>query len=230
MPPWVLAQTWEHMLFAHWRVDPDLLRRYVPPELDLDLWEGTAWVGILPFRMADVHLRALPPLPGSGRFLETNVRTYVRHQGRPGIWFFSLDATSRQAVEAARRAVGLPYRHGAGALHARGAGCRYLIRRSERGYPPARLSATYRGLQPLSPSAPGTIEEFLTERYRLFVVARSGTVRRTEIEHAPWRVAPAAAEVRHDGLIPPGLATARAPDLAHVGETSPVLAWPPRRA
>ena len=229
MPSWVLAQTWKHMLFAHWQVDPALLRRHVPPELELDLFEGTAWVGVLPFEMADVHLRLLPPLPGTGRFLETNVRTYVRHQGRPGIWFFSLEATSRQAVEVARTVVRLPYRHAAGVLHVRRDGCRYLIRRSERGYPPARLWADYRGLGPLSPSAPGTIEEFLTERYRLFVVPRPGVVRRTEIEHPPWQVAAAAAEVHQDGLIPPDLATGRAPDLLHVGETRRVLTWPPVR-
>lgn len=228
MPPWVLAQTWEHMLFAHWEVDPARLRPRVPAELELDLLDGSAWVGILPFRMADVHLRGLPPLPGTGRFLETNVRTYVRHQGRPGIWFFSLDATSIQAVRVARAVVHLPYRHGAGLLHEEQGGCSYAIRRSERGYPPARLSARYRGLEPPVPSRPGTLERFLTERYRLFAVTAPGVVRRTEIEHRPWLIAPASAELDHDGLIPPELGADRAPDLVHVGETVRVLTRPPQ--
>ncbi len=223
-----MAQTWEHLLFAHWEVDPEPLGRLIPAGLEVDLWEGRAWVAILPFRMTDVHLRLLPPLPGSGRFLETNVRTYVRHRGRPGIYFFSLEATSRQAVQAARALVRLPYRHGDGLLDTQGGACRYVIRRSERGYPPARLAARYHGLEPTRTAAAGTLEHFLTERYRLFAEAAPGVVLRTEIEHPPWRIAPAAAEVDHDGLLPAELGADRAPDLLHLAETQHVRLWPPR--
>src|SRR5262249_52242250 len=130
--PWVMFQRWHDLLFAHWALEPEQVRPLVPPELELDLFDGRAWVGIIPFWMSDVHVRGLPPLPGSGTFPETNLRTYVRlplerkgqckeHSGlssgrtasdeisKPGVYFFSLDAASLQAVLAARLGFGLPY-------------------------------------------------------------------------------------------------------------------------
>lgn len=230
MPPWVMAQTWEHLLFAHWEVDPVRLARLIPSGLEVDLWQDRAWVGILPFRMTDVHGRWLPPLPGSGRFLETNVRTYVRRRDRPGIYFFSLEATSLSAVRVAQSVLRLPYRHADGVLEVDGGRRQYVIRRRERRFPHARLSAVYSPLGPPLPASPGSLEHFLTERYRLFVEPAPGLVLSTEIEHAPWRIALAAGELDHDGLIPPDMGAARAPDLLHLAETQNVRVWPPGKA
>jgi hypothetical protein len=229
MPPWVMAQTWEHLLFAHWEVDPERLARLIPSGLEIDLWEGRAWVGILPFRMTDVHGRLLPALPGSGRFLETNVRTYVRRRGRPGIYFFSLEATSVSAVRVAQSVLRLPYRHADGVLEVKGDRRRYVIRRREQRFPYARLSTVYSPLGSPQPAVPGSLEHFLTERYRLFVEPAPGVVLGTEIEHPPWRIAPAAASLDHDGLIPPELGADRDPDLLHLAETQHVRVWPPTR-
>lgn len=108
--PWAMAMTWEDVLFLHWPVPPEALAGFIPPPLRLDTFDGQAWLGVVPFRMSGIHLRGLPPIPGTAAFPEINVRTYaVAPDGRTGVWFFSLDATSRLAVRAARVWFGLPY-------------------------------------------------------------------------------------------------------------------------
>src|SRR5215211_4746531 len=105
---WLMGQTWKQLLFAHWRVDPEELRRVVPSPLELDLREGAAWIGITPFVVSALRLRRTPPLPVGSHFPELNVRAYVRFGGKPGIYFLSLDASSSLAIAAARRAYRLP--------------------------------------------------------------------------------------------------------------------------
>jgi uncharacterized protein YqjF (DUF2071 family) len=106
-----MGQSWRHLLFAHWRVDAAALRRVVPPQLPLDLYDGEAWLGVTPFRVEGFRLRRTLPAPVLSRFLEVNVRTYIDYDGKPGIYFLSLDAQSRFAVAGARRTYRLPYFH-----------------------------------------------------------------------------------------------------------------------
>ena len=106
-----MRQRWEDLLFAHWPVQSAELRRLVPSELEIESFDGTSWVGVVPFRMADVAPRGCPAIPGLSRFPELNLRLYVRHRDRPGVWFLSLDAASRLAVRTARRFFALPYEH-----------------------------------------------------------------------------------------------------------------------
>src|SRR5262249_15400018 len=107
--PWVLTQTWNDLLFAHWRVAKDRLAALVPPALELDLFDGQAWIGIVPFQMTNVAPRGVPALPWVSEFAELNVRTYVRVRDAPGVYFFSLDAASAVAVKVARTLFHLPY-------------------------------------------------------------------------------------------------------------------------
>jgi uncharacterized protein YqjF (DUF2071 family) len=104
-----MAQSWEKLLFAHWRVPEPALRAVVPAELPIDSFDGSAWIGVTPFRVRALRLRGTPPVPGLSSFCEVNVRTYVTVGDRPGIYFLSLDAESRLAVWAARRTYRLPY-------------------------------------------------------------------------------------------------------------------------
>ena len=104
-----MRQVWHDLLFAHWQVNPDNLRPLVPAPLELDIYDGRAWVAVTPFHMSDVRMRALPPIPGMSAFPELNVRTYVKFGGVPGVFFFSLDAASRSAVIGARAAFFLLY-------------------------------------------------------------------------------------------------------------------------
>src|SRR6476646_2026873 len=100
--PWVLAQTWHDLLFAHWPVAPEVLRPHLPPGLPLDTCEGTAWLGIVAFWMSGIRLRGLPPVPFTSGFPEINVRTYVRDQARPAVFFMSLDADNALGIALAR--------------------------------------------------------------------------------------------------------------------------------
>src|SRR5215213_585770 len=107
--PWVMAQTWTHLLFAHWPLPPEAVRPLIPAGLPLDTFDGQAWVGIVPFQVVGLRARWLPPIPGTANFPELNVRTYITRDDKPGVWFFSLDAANRLAVEAARASYHLPY-------------------------------------------------------------------------------------------------------------------------
>src|SRR5262245_6941147 len=107
--PWVMTQTWNDLLFAHWSVDAAQLRALIPPSFELDLFDGEAWLGIVPFEMTNVSPRGVPSLPWVSEFPELNVRTYVRVDDRPGVYFFSLDAGNALAVQTARMLLNLPY-------------------------------------------------------------------------------------------------------------------------
>src|SRR5215216_3312597 len=109
--PWLMAQTWHDLVFAHWPLAPERLRELVPASLPLDTFDGQAWVGVVPFWMSGVRPRAVPGLPWISKFPELNVRTYVTLEDKPGVFFFSLDAARLPAVWAARIFFRLPYFH-----------------------------------------------------------------------------------------------------------------------
>ena len=192
---------WDDLLFAHWPVDPSVLARLLPstePPLELDVRDGVGWIGVVPFRMRRIHPRWLPPIPGTDTFPELNVRTYVRVGGLPGVWFFSLDATSRLAVRVARLAYYLPYFDADIQVERdpRMDACHYHSRRTHRGGGEAQLDLTYLPIGDPQQFAAGTLEAWLTERYRLFAADRRGRVWRGEIHHEPWPLHAAEAEFR----------------------------------
>jgi uncharacterized protein len=169
---WIMGQTWEDLLFAHWRVPVDEVRKHVPYQLEVDEHDGSAWLGITPFRLTGLRGRGTIPLPLLSTFLELNVRTYVRAEDKPGIWFFSLDASSRLAVEAARRTYRLPYFHARMSAARSGEWIAYeCARLSESG---RVFSGRYRPHGPVSTAEPGSLEWFLTERYCLYTTDRRG--------------------------------------------------------
>lgn len=185
--PWIMHQSWYDFLLLHWEVDPARLRPLVPPELDLDLRDGRAWVGVIPFRMEHVRPRFSPDLPGISSFLELNVRTYVRLGDRTGVHFLSLDCNHGPAVEVARAWYHLPYFRASMASEAVDGEVRY---RSERGDPrgaAARYAGRHRPVGDPAPTVPGTLEHWLIERYALFT-ADGGRVRVGDVDHVPWPV------------------------------------------
>ncbi len=191
--PWVMRMRWTDLLFAHWPVDPEPLRRQLPPGLELDLYDGQAWLGIVPFRMSDVSPRGLPAVPVLSTFPEVNVRTYVRHGDRGGVWFLSLDAASRPTVEGARAAFHLPYRLASMAMDTRGDVVTYRSERRDPRHEPAALDVTYGPSGPVRLAEPGSFDAWSTDRMRLFAVDGDGALWRTEIRHAPWPLQPARA-------------------------------------
>lgn len=224
--PWVLFQSWQDLLFAHWPLAPELLRPLVPPELELDLHDGSAWLGITPFRIEDFRPRGLPALPAISSFPELNLRTYVRAKGKPGIHFFSLDAGSRLAVAGAKSVFRLPYRYAEmGIEEAEGK----VGFRSQRPDGAARFRATYEPVDHAFEAPPGTLEHFLTERYALFVVLRSREVLETEIHHRPWPLQPAEGVI-HENALPPAesVPVPEGEPLLHFSRRQDTLIWPPR--
>jgi uncharacterized protein len=213
----VQGQTWDHLLFAHWQVDAAPLRTLIPAELTLDTFDGQAWLAITPFRVTGFRLRGTLPLPVISSFLETNVRTYVTYEGKPGIWFFTLDAESQLAVEAAKRTYRLPYHHARMNATRRGDWIDYRTSRTG-----AELDVSYRPAGPVEHAAAGTLEHFLTERYCLYT-QHEGALYRAEIHHGPWPLQPADADVRENTMSPFAL---EGEPLLHYSERQDVVIWP----
>jgi uncharacterized protein YqjF (DUF2071 family) len=228
--PWVMGQTWRHLLFAHWRVPPEALARVMPPQLPPDVRDGAAWIGVTPFVVTAAHPRGLPPLPWVSSFPECNVRTYVTVDGRPGIYFFSLDAARRLACDIARLAYRVPYFHADMGAADRDGWITYAARRIQRDGPPAGLEVRYRAVGAPFDALPGSLEHFLCERYCLYTLDRRQRVLRAEIHHRPWHLYNAEAEFPSNtmtgGL---GIELQEEPTL-HLSRRQDVVFWPLGRA
>ena len=223
---WLMGQTWDGLLFAHWRVEAEAVRALVPPELSVDEHDGSAWLGITPFDLTGFRLRGTLPLPVVSCFPEINVRTYVTAEGKPGIWFFSLDTSSLIAVEAARRAYKLPYFHARIARDRDEDRIHYSSARRD-AIRPFVFGATYEPAGMAFEPESGTLEHFLTERYCLYAADESGLYR-AEIHHTPWRILPAGVSIDLNTMPPDGLELDGEP-LCHVAERQDVVIWPLER-
>lgn len=228
--PWILGQTWHDLLFAHWPVERDALRSGLPPGLELDTFDGEAWLGVVPFRMSGVRPRLCPPVPGLSSFPELNLRTYVIRDGRPGVWFFTLEAANRIAVRVARAWFHLPYHDARMRCEAHGEDLHYASVRTHPGAGTPRFAARYGPRGEVQASTPGTLEHWLTERYCLYAATSRGALYRAEIHHAPWPLQPAEANLELDELPEAhGLLLPECAPLLHFARRLHVVAWPPRR-
>lgn len=227
--PWVMTQTWHDLLFAHWPIDARTLREHIPGAFDLDLYDGTAWLAIVPFRMTNVAPRGIPSMPWMSEFPELNVRTYVRVGDRPGVYFFSLDAGSGLAVQAARMLFNLPYYSAHMSVTSRADTIRYDSRRAKSS-DTASLSMTYRPTGGAVEARRGTLEHFLTERYCLYNIDHHGRPYRLDIHHPPWRLQAAEATFTHNSMArAAGLALPNVEPLLHFSRRQDVVAWTPSR-
>ena len=225
--PWVMGQTWTDLLFAHWRVAPAALEPVVPAELPLDRFEGDAWISVTPFGVRNVRPRLTLPVPLVSAFPEVNVRTYVTVAGRPGIYFFSLDAGSALAVAAARRLYRLPYFHARMAIERRDGGVAFTSRRADRDAPaPAELRARYRPVGAPAPPAAGSLEHWLTERYCLYTLDDRRRVRRAEIHHPPWPLQVAEGELELNTMAAEVGVELDGEPLLHYARRQDVVFWP----
>ncbi|MDX6380227.1 MAG: uncharacterized protein QOI57_1251 [Rubrobacteraceae bacterium] len=232
---WVLRMRWHDLLFMHWPVPESWLRPLIPPSLELDTFDGSAWLGVVPFRMEDVSPRFVPAVPWLSSFPELNLRTYVTHRDKPGIWFFSLDAHNPIAVRLARASFGLPYFDAEMSCKVYGEEVRYESVRTHKGAPPARFVASYRPVGESFDSRPGTLENFLTERYCLYSAGAanrasgSGHVRRGDIHHRLWPLQRAEVEVEKLEMTAQIGVTLPDTELTlHYARRLDVVAWPPR--
>jgi uncharacterized protein len=229
--PWNMTQRWRDLLFAHWPVPAHELAPLLPIGLEVDTFDQSGWVGVVPFWMDQVRMRGLPRIPGVIRFPELNLRTYVRERNtnRAGVFFFCLETANPLAVVMARTAFHLPY-HWA-RMSVRPRGDREFTYESERllSAEPMRFRAHYRGLgqmRMLGHSCPGTIEHFLTERYCFFTSGRRGQLLRGDIDHVPWPLEAAEAEIELNDLPSAyGIDLPDTPPLLHYARELVVYLW-----
>jgi uncharacterized protein len=220
-----MGQTWDDLLFAHWRASADSLRAHLPSGLELDLYEGEAWIAITPFSVTGLRARGLPPLPLVSSFLELNTRTYVTDGEKPGIWFFSLDASSQLAVEAARRGYKLPYFTAEMRASWRSGWREYESRRLDSWGERAGFMARYRSNGDELDADPRSLAYFLTERYCLYTTD-GGRLKRADIHHRPWPLQPAEAEVEENTMPPTGVELLEDDPLLHFSARQDVVIWP----
>jgi uncharacterized protein len=223
--PWLMGQTWYQLLFAHWALPREVVRPLVAEPLRLDERDGHAWLGITPFVVGGLRPHGAPPLPWLSRFPELNVRTYVDYGGRPGIYFFSLDAARLAAVVAARRSYRLPYFHAEMSAVREGSSVRYESLRKGSAGPRVEFRGRYGPTGPRLPTVDGTLERWLTERYCLYVVDERGRVLRGQIHHPPWPLHPARATIEVNTMAAPlGLELDSDP-LLHYSPRQDVVIW-----
>jgi uncharacterized protein YqjF (DUF2071 family) len=222
-----MAQTWSNLLFAHWRVPVQKLREQIPADLEIDTFDGEAWIGVVPFELR-VRPRFCPVVPKLSAFPELNVRTYVRRDGKPGVWFFSLDATSPIAVRAARWGFNLPYFDaGMSCVEKDGAFDFRCERRPSEV--PTVFRGTYRATSDVWHSTAGSIDEWLTERYCLYAANRRGHIARTEVHHEKWPLQSAECEIEANSMTDFIGIELEGEPLLHFAKQIPVVNWLPSR-
>lgn len=225
-----MAQSWHDLLFAHWPVDSAALRPLIPLQLKIDTFEGQAWVAVVPFRMTGVRLHGTPAVPWLSAFPELNVRTYVNLGGKPGVWFFSLDAGNSLAVAIARAWFHLPYFRARMNCAARQGWIHYQSERTHRGAPSGLLVSQYRPIGEIFSPRAGTLEHFLTERYCLYTADAHGRIIRGEIHHPPWPLQVAEAEFTASTMAEAaGIVLPAQKPLLLFSRKQDVVVWSPER-
>jgi uncharacterized protein YqjF (DUF2071 family) len=196
----IMYQKWRDLLFVHWEFDPEIIQRSLPEGLSVDLYNNKAYLGVVPFFMNNIRPRFCPAVPRVSNFLEMNLRTYVydRH-GRPGVWFYSLDANQWLAVRVARTFFNLPYYDATMQAH----------KESVIDYKVSRKGCLsdfdshfrYTELEELALPEPESLDFFLIERYYLFARNRAGTIFSGKVYHTPYPLRNVVAEVLKEGAI-----------------------------
>jgi uncharacterized protein len=227
---WAMAMSWHGVLFAHWPVPVEAVRRVVPEPLMIDTFDGRAWVGVVPFAMTGVRPRLSPTLPWVSALLELNVRTYVKDRdgpgAKPGVYFMSLDAANPLAVAVARKAFGLPYYRAEMSLREEDGWIDYTSERTHRGAAAARFAGRYRPDGDVARAKAGSIEHWLVERYCLYTADGRDRAWRCEIDHPPWPLQPAEATIECNTMASAGgIELPDEPPLCHYAERLNVVAW-----
>lgn len=223
--PWGMKQTWSDLLFAHFPIKYEVLRKLVPGALELDSYEGVCWVGVVPFRMSGVKLRGLPPIPGTDQFPELNVRTYVTIDGKPGIYFFSLDADNWLAVKGARTFFHLPYHYAK--MDIKNFGDTVLFESKRRDGSEIAFACRYKPISAPFIAAKGSFEEWIAERYCFYTLNASGVPLRCDILHRPWILQATEAEIPLNSMLfKQGIIVENDQPVLHFSKKIDVRAWP----
>ncbi len=222
--PYSLVQEWKNLTFMHWEVDPEKLARYIPEGLEMDLFEGKAFIGTIPFMMTNVRPRLAFTMPGISTFPEVNIRTYVKRGEKGGVLFLTLEAQSFVTCTYAPRAYGLPYKYSKGRIEAREG--EYIWETSRKGGT-HKLVGKCEWEKQEDGALPDTLEEFLFERYCLYTVHR-GKLCIAHTQHEPWKFGLGNAVLQSNSLTEEfdlGISNVLNPDLVHVSEGVYVRTW-----
>ncbi|MGE7119010.1 YqjF family protein [Peribacillus sp. NPDC046944] len=226
--PWTMKQTWNDLLFAHYPIKIEALQKLVPAVLPLDSFDGMGWIGVVPFHMTDIRLRGLPPVPGTDRFPELNVRTYVTVDGKPGVYFFSLDASNMLAVKTAQTVYHLPYKFADMNVQRSGDVIDYISKRRNGNQ---TFECTYKPTSEPYLAEKGSFDEWLTERYCLYTLNNKGVPLRCDILHKPWPLQHAEADIRQNTMLTnQGIHVENDKPILHFAKTLEVRMWPLVRA
>ncbi len=224
---WAMSQRWNDTLFAHWPVSVTDVARLLPDGLQPDIFQGSAWLGIIPHRMDRIKVRGVPAIPGARGFLKLAVRLCVRekHRGEPGIYCLSTETSNLLAVLTARIFCGQPYHWAEMRLEQRTEREFEFYSRRMMASPAAVFKARYRGLGPsrrLLESRPGSLEYFLNERYSVYSLDRSGRTVRAGLHSVVSPLEDAEAQIDQNDL-PAALGI-------QLGDVEPVLYYARRMA
>lgn len=221
---WVVRMAWRDLAFIHYPVDADRVQSRLPPDLRVDTFDGRAWLGLVPFRMAQVTPRHAPAIPFFSTFPEVNVRTYVVADGKPGVWFFSLDADSRPTVFLGRQRFHLPYFSARAKLTSRAGWSHFTSVRRGGG---EGLRARYRPIGEIFFAQCGTFEHWATERYCLYTQSPRGAFTRVDVHHPPWPLQHAEVHIETCSLLgAAGFAPEAAPPRCHFSSGVEVISFP----
>lgn len=223
--PWTMRQTWNDLLFAHYPIKLEVLQTLVPDVLPLDSFNGMGWIGVIPFHITDIRLRGLPPIPGTMQFPELNVRTYVTLDGKPGVYFFSLDAANWLAVKMAQLFYHLPYLDADMMVKHSGPIINYESRR--RNDIGATLVCSYRPISEPYHAVKGSFDEWMVERYCLYTLNNKGVPLRCDILHHPWLLQHAKAEFSQNTMLSKqGIQVESDQPILHFSKKMEVRMWP----
>lgn len=220
---WVMTQTWEHLMFMHWEQAPDKIKALIPSELELDLYDGKAWITILPFKVTHQRFHWFPEIPLLNTYLELNVRTYVKFKGKVGVYFFTLDANHPLTV-LGTKAMSLPYQLSKMEMLEEN---NEILFKSRRLFEYGKFSARYESASQPKQLEPGSLDYWLLERYCLFT-KWGNLLLRGDIRHEKWEVSEVNYRIRENEVAPFLLTTD--PLLLHYAAKKQVIIFPLRKA
>lgn len=228
---WIMHQKWHDLLFAHWPVPAVALRPLIPADLTLHTYNGEAWLGLVAFHMSGIRLRGLPAIPYTCKFVELNVRTYVIHDGKPGVYFLSLDANNALATTIAKAWYRLGYLKARMSIKCENEQVNFISERSQPKNSPAQFAASYRPISEGYYAAPGTLEYWLTERYRFYTTDHYQRLYSCKVQHAPWLLQKAEAQISCNTMaLAHKIELPAQPPLLHYVHKMDSLIWPLKRA
>lgn len=219
--PWIMQQQWHDLLFMHWEIDPAELQTSIPADLEIDTYDGKAWLAVVPFSMRGVAPRGCPKPSFVSNFPEINIRTYVVKDGKPGVWFYSLDVPHRLPVWIARAFFHLPYFRAEMKVGSEAGTYNYSSSYQKRSF-----VAEYSPSDSFSPE-PGSFEDWATERYCLYSQNKTGQLYRAEVQHPKWPLHKADCTVEANTMLDAFPIGAQHPSLLF-SKKLPVVAWWPQ--